>query len=44
MLDPEKYKIIIDYLQPYDPVKIGIFGSRPSLYFSWSGLSVNYQN
>ena len=27
MLDPEKNKIIVDYLQAYDPVKIGIFGS-----------------
>lgn len=27
MLDPEKNKIIIDYLQQYDPAKIGIFGS-----------------
>jgi predicted nucleotidyltransferase len=27
MLDPEKKKIIIDYLQAYNPVKIGIFGS-----------------
>ena len=27
MLDPEKNKVIIDYLRPYDPVKIGIFGS-----------------
>ena len=27
MLDPEKNKIIIDYLQAYNPVKIGIFGS-----------------
>ena len=27
MLDPEKNKVIIDYLQAYNPVKIGIFGS-----------------
>jgi predicted nucleotidyltransferase len=27
MLDPEKNKIIVDYLQAYDPVKIAIFGS-----------------
>ncbi len=27
MLDPEKNKIIIDYLQAFNPVKIGIFGS-----------------
>jgi len=27
MLDPEKNKIIVDYLQAYNPVKIGIFGS-----------------
>ena len=27
MLNPEKNKIIVDYLQAYDPVKIGIFGS-----------------
>ena len=27
MLDPEKNKIIVDYLQPYNPVRIGIFGS-----------------
>ena len=27
MLDPEKNKVIIDYLQPFKPVKIGIFGS-----------------
>jgi uncharacterized protein len=27
MLDPAKYKVIIDYLYPYNPVKIGIFGS-----------------
>ena len=27
MLDQEKYKTIIDYLHPYNPVKIGIFGS-----------------
>jgi hypothetical protein len=27
MLDPEKKKIIIDYLQAYNPAKIGIFGS-----------------
>ena len=27
MLDPEKNKVIIDYLQVYNPVKIGIFGS-----------------
>jgi len=27
MLDPEKNKIIVDYLQTYNPVRIGIFGS-----------------
>jgi hypothetical protein len=27
MLDPEKNKIIVDYLQAFNPVKIGIFGS-----------------
>jgi predicted nucleotidyltransferase len=27
MLDPEKNKIIIDYLIKYNPEKIGIFGS-----------------
>ncbi|MCX6269389.1 MAG: nucleotidyltransferase family protein [Bacteroidetes bacterium] len=27
MLDPEKYKIIVDYLKAYNPAKIGIFGS-----------------
>jgi predicted nucleotidyltransferase len=27
MLDPEKNKVIIDYLQAFNPVKIGIFGS-----------------
>jgi predicted nucleotidyltransferase len=27
MLDPEKNKVIIDYLQPFNPLKIGIFGS-----------------
>ena len=27
MLDPEKNKVIVDYLQPYNPEKIGIFGS-----------------
>ncbi len=27
MLDPLKNKIIVDYLQPFNPVKIGIFGS-----------------
>jgi len=27
MLDPAKHKIIVDYLQQYNPVKIGIFGS-----------------
>lgn len=27
MLDPEKNKVIVDYLQAYDPVRIGIFGS-----------------
>jgi predicted nucleotidyltransferase len=27
MLDPEKNKVIIDYLQAYNPAKIGIFGS-----------------
>jgi len=26
MLDPEKNKVIIDYLQAFNPVKIGIFG------------------
>ena len=27
MLDPEKNKVIVDYLLAYNPVKIGIFGS-----------------
>lgn len=27
MLDSEKNKVIVDYLHPYNPVKIGIFGS-----------------
>jgi len=27
MLDPEKNKVIIDYLRAFNPVKIGIFGS-----------------
>jgi uncharacterized protein len=27
MLDPEKNKVIIDYLKAFNPVKIGIFGS-----------------
>lgn len=27
MLDSSKYQTIIDYLSPYNPVKIGIFGS-----------------
>jgi predicted nucleotidyltransferase len=27
MFDPAKYKTIIDCLIPYDPIKIGIFGS-----------------
>jgi hypothetical protein len=27
MFDPSKYQTIIDYLSPYNPVKIGIFGS-----------------
>jgi len=27
MLDPEKNKVIVDYLIAYNPVKIGIFGS-----------------
>jgi len=27
MLDSERNKIIVDYLQAYNPVKIGIFGS-----------------
>ena len=27
MLYPERNKLIIDYLGPYNPVKIGIFGS-----------------
>ncbi|MCK9421500.1 MAG: nucleotidyltransferase family protein [Bacteroidales bacterium] len=27
MLDPAKYRIIIDHLRPFSPIKIGIFGS-----------------
>ena len=27
MLNPEKNKVIVDYLLAYDPVKMGIFGS-----------------
>jgi len=27
MLDPVKNKVIVDYLQQYNPAKIGIFGS-----------------